>query len=241
MAAWKRSGGLEPFEERLKSGMRRNGYTRGIRRRDLPADPGLRRIRLSRNRMRRASRCWSTSRPGSSATTRLRSAPRCSTASRWASMRPRSWCRTRAATASRCGRRTCSASDWDCTLEGGALRLGLRMVSGLVREGGPAHRRRAGRTSRVAELEARPQGSALRWPPRARCNRWPATAARRTGPPPAPRAARRSTRRRRSALPALPRPREGEEIVADYASLGLTLGRHPLALAAGSAWTSCSC
>ncbi len=29
---------------------------------------------------------------------------------------------------------------------------------------------------------------------------------------------------------ALPAPREGEEIVADYGSLGLTLGRHPLAL-----------
>ena len=27
MAAWKRSGGLEPFEERLKTGMRRNGYS----------------------------------------------------------------------------------------------------------------------------------------------------------------------------------------------------------------------
>jgi error-prone DNA polymerase len=30
--------------------------------------------------------------------------------------------------------------------------------------------------------------------------------------------------------PQLAAPREGEEIVADYASLGLTLGRHPLAL-----------
>src|SRR5690554_3177860 len=28
------------------------------------------------------------------------------------------------------------ASDWDCTLEGGALRLGLRMVSGLTEEEG---------------------------------------------------------------------------------------------------------
>jgi error-prone DNA polymerase len=31
-------------------------------------------------------------------------------------------------------------------------------------------------------------------------------------------------------LPALAPPTEGEELVADYASLGLTLGRHPLAL-----------
>jgi error-prone DNA polymerase len=31
-------------------------------------------------------------------------------------------------------------------------------------------------------------------------------------------------------LPDLPAPSEGEDLVADYASLGLTLGRHPLAL-----------
>jgi error-prone DNA polymerase len=31
-------------------------------------------------------------------------------------------------------------------------------------------------------------------------------------------------------MPSLARPQEGEEIIADYASLGLTLGRHPLAL-----------
>ena len=32
------------------------------------------------------------------------------------------------------------------------------------------------------------------------------------------------------ALPLLPVPTEGEDLVADYRSLGLTLGRHPLAL-----------
>jgi len=32
------------------------------------------------------------------------------------------------------------------------------------------------------------------------------------------------------ALPLLRRPTEGEDIVADYAGVGLTLGRHPLAL-----------
>jgi error-prone DNA polymerase len=31
-------------------------------------------------------------------------------------------------------------------------------------------------------------------------------------------------------IPLLRRPTEGEDIVADYATLGLTLGRHPLAL-----------
>lgn len=37
----------------------------------------------------------------------------------------------------------------------------------------------------------------------------------------------------RESLPLLTRPGEGEDIVADYASLGLTLGRHPLALLRG--------
>jgi error-prone DNA polymerase len=45
-----------------------------------------------------------------------RSAPRCSTASRWASTRRRSSCATRASTASRCARSTSTHSDWDsCT------------------------------------------------------------------------------------------------------------------------------
>lgn len=36
-----------------------------------------------------------------------------------------------------------------------------------------------------------------------------------------------------AALPSLPVPTEGQEIVADYASLGLSLRRHPLALLRG--------
>jgi error-prone DNA polymerase len=50
---------------------------------------------------------------------------------------------------------------------------------------------------------------------------WAAAGAGRRAPLDAPAAER---------LPGLPAPREGEDIVADYASLGLTLGRHPLAL-----------
>ena len=46
MAAWKRKGGLEQFEQRLIDGMGARGYDRSFRAADLPADPGLRRIRL---------------------------------------------------------------------------------------------------------------------------------------------------------------------------------------------------
>ena len=54
-----------------------------------------------------------------------------------------------------------------------------------------------------------------------RLARWAAAGAARRAPLDAPAPER---------LPVLARPREGEEIVADYASLGLTLGRHPVAL-----------
>ena len=48
MAAWKRKGGLQIFEQRLVDGMGERGYERSVRAADLPADPGLRRIRLPR-------------------------------------------------------------------------------------------------------------------------------------------------------------------------------------------------
>ncbi len=47
MAAWRRKGGLENFEQRLVDGMARARLRRSVRAADLPADPGLRRIRLS--------------------------------------------------------------------------------------------------------------------------------------------------------------------------------------------------
>ena len=52
----------------------------------------------------RASRCWSMSRPGSSASIPRSSPARCSTASRWASTRRRRSSATRASMASRCAR-----------------------------------------------------------------------------------------------------------------------------------------
>ncbi len=41
MAAWKRRGGLEPFEARLLSGMRERGYNEEFARRGIPTDTGL--------------------------------------------------------------------------------------------------------------------------------------------------------------------------------------------------------
>ena len=56
MAAWKRKGGLGPFEDRLIRGMRERGYSERFRAADLPADPRIRRVRVSGMRRRRDAR-----------------------------------------------------------------------------------------------------------------------------------------------------------------------------------------
>ncbi len=155
---------------------------------------------------------------------------------------------------------TVNASDWDCTLEEPeppdatragrprpqTLRLGLRLVKGLSRAG-------AGRL--VAERSAAPWANLANLIDRTGLDRgdlkalaradalaplagdrhraaWSVSGLIGLGPPrrpvqdelalPPPRAA--------VGLPPLPAPTEGAQIVADYASLGLSLGRHPLAL-----------
>ena len=134
------------------------------------------------------------------------------------------------------------ASDWDCTLERRAddepaLRLGMRMVKGLNEEA--AHRISAARaaepfasvqdlTLRAAlerrELEALADAGALR---ELAGNRhltfWQVAGTEQELPlAPVPRAP--------EGTPLLAPPTEGQNIVADYRSQGLTLGRHPLAL-----------
>jgi error-prone DNA polymerase len=133
-------------------------------------------------------------------------------------------------------------SRWDCTLEPGcghqpALRLGLRMVKGLSRAG--AERLMAAREEK-AFTSPEDLGS------RARLTRRDLDGMAGAG------ALKALAGHRHEAcwgvrgvdtnrplfqgipveepLPDLPAPTEGEDILADYASIGLTLGRHPLAL-----------
>jgi len=128
-------------------------------------------------------------------------------------------------------------SRWDCTLEEGeagrvAVRLGLRMVGGLAAATG----------ERI--VAARPCASVEELAERAGLNRRDLNCLAAAG------ALQSLAGHRRSAhwvasgieknppmkiqaaekLPELAPPSEGEDIVADYRSLGLTLGRHPLAL-----------
>jgi len=122
-----------------------------------------------------------------------------------------------------------NASDWDCTLENGALRLGLRMVSGLSE--GSGEKISASKPYRsVSELglnrkELRCLAAAGALHSIAGHRRLAYWAAAGAGP-----RAPLDAAPAESPAPALRAPREGEDIVADYASLGLTLGRHPLAL-----------
>ncbi len=106
MAAWRRKGGLEKFEQRLIDGMGTRGYAEGLRAADLPADPGLRRVRLSGIAFGvvRAARL----RVGMAQALRAGGVlpVRCSTRCRWASTRRRSSWPTRAGTASTCGQST---------------------------------------------------------------------------------------------------------------------------------------
>ncbi|MDW8315581.1 MAG: error-prone DNA polymerase [Rhodovarius sp.] len=125
-----------------------------------------------------------------------------------------------------------TASAVDCTLEEGALRLGLRMVSGLAREAaerivatrphaGLADLIRRARLDRGA-VERLAAADALRGLGLDRRQAlWQAAAIASPLPLEAP---------LREAQPALPLPTEGERILLDYAATGLTLGAHPLAL-----------
>ena len=210
--------------------MQRQRLQRRVRRRRSTARSSASASTASRNRTRRASRCWSTSRRGSSCHHPAAFCAALLNSQPMGFYAPAQLVQDARRHGVEVRPPDVNASDWDCTLEDGALRLGLRMVSGLSETEG--RRIAAGKalTRSIARAEARAARTCARSPPPARCNRSPGTAASRTGRRPARRGARRSMRLETSERRSSPRPSEGEDIVADYASLGLTLGRHPLAL-----------
>jgi DNA-directed DNA polymerase III PolC len=136
-----------------------------------------------------------------------------------------------------------TVSDWDCTLERrddgrAALRLGLRLVKHLSQEG--AARLLAARGQRAfdsiadlaeraaldrRDLEALAAADALATLAGHRHRAvWQVTGVERTLP------LLSAATAVDEGIPLLRAPREGQDIVADYGSLGLTLRRHPLAL-----------
>jgi len=133
------------------------------------------------------------------------------------------------------------ASDWDCTLQGTAalpaVRLGLRMISGLARtvagrivaargQGPFAGAEDLARRARLDAQDMRRLAGADALASvcgHRRQQVWAASAIKAT-----PRLLRDAPVH--EAFLELPPAPEGEEIVFDYASTGLTLRRHPLAL-----------
>ncbi|MEW6688980.1 MAG: error-prone DNA polymerase [Pseudomonadota bacterium] len=233
MAAWKKKGGLEPFEARLKSGMRRNGYAPEF------ADAIYRQIlgfgeygfpeshSASFALLVYASAWLKRHHPAAFLAALLNSQPMGFYGpSQLVQDARRHGVEVRPADA--------AASDWDCTLEGGAVRLGLRMVSGLAEAAG---RRIAG---------SRPHASVADLAQRAGLDRKALKCLAAAGALQSLAGHRRDAHWAASGIekgsaflppetkpqnpPDLKPPSEGEEIAADYASLGLTLGRHPLVL-----------
>ena len=211
----------------------------------------------SRRRTRPPSACSPTSRPGCGSTTGPSSSARCSTSSRWASTRPTRWSTRRSGAGSRSWRRTSTAARSSArssarerrVLRSG-VRIGLGYVTGLREDEVAAlvaERERGGPYRDLADLASRSGAGRdglerLAWAGacealggrddlRRREDLWQLGVARRRA------AAGGCTGARQLALPlalpAAPALREldsWERLVADYASTGIALAEHPMAL-----------
>jgi error-prone DNA polymerase len=248
MAAWKRKGGLEHFEKRLVDGMRERGYEEQFARQIYKQILGFGEYGFPESHAASFAllvyvsswlKCYE---PVAFTCALLNSQPMGFYSPSQLTQDLRRHEETiRAADV--------CVSEWECTLEYAeeytaesspsppALRLGLCMVKGLSEVAGKKV---------VAAREARALADVDDLARRAELNRHDMKALAAAG------ALANLSGHRRNALwdvsgvermspllansvidelpPALIAPSEGEDIVADYASLGLTLGRHPLAL-----------
>ncbi|HYR35773.1 MAG TPA: error-prone DNA polymerase [Burkholderiales bacterium] len=227
MAAWKKRGGLEHFEGKLKSGMMRHGYSAefadGLYRQILGfGEYGFPESHAASFALLVYVSSWlKCHHPAAFCAALLNSQPMGFYApSQLVQDARRHGVEVRPPDV--------NASEWDCTLEEGALRLGLRMVSGLSETagiriaGGKPHRRVFDLALDRKDLRALAAAGALQsLAGHRRLAHWAAAGAAHRPPMDVPGP---------ESTPVLAPPSEGADIVADYASLGLTLGRHPLAL-----------
>ena len=245
MAAWRRKGGLEPFEERLTHGMRERGYPEQFARQIFKQIQGFGEYGFPESHSASFAllvyvSAWiKCHEPAAFTCALLNSQPMGFYApAQLVGDAERHGVEIRAVNV--------LESQWDCTLEVGdrgapALRLGLRMIKGLREEDGLRITAAAAQgavfnvaiLARVAGL-ARPVLERLARAGALECiagDRHQATwtvLGIEDMPPILVGAEPREPPCER--IPALPKPSEGQNLVADYATLGLTLGRHPLAL-----------
>ncbi|HXN11071.1 MAG TPA: OB-fold nucleic acid binding domain-containing protein, partial [Steroidobacteraceae bacterium] len=245
MAAWKRRGGLEPYRERLLSGMARNGYepefAEAIYRQILGfGEYGFPESHAASFALLTYLSAWlKCHEPAAFAAALINSQPMGFYAPAQITQEAR-----------RSGVTVLpvdvTRSAWDCTLEpvdtglaaaGPALRLGLRLVRGLSQADGARIEaaRHFGPFTGIDELAARAllSGRAVRVLAAAGAlgafsahrheANWRALGVERL-----PGLMAGLSAMERSV--ALPLPTEAQEVLADYRHLGLTTGRHPLAL-----------
>ena len=228
MAAWRRSGSLDRFEEKLKRGMRANGYSaefaESIYRQILGfGEYGFPESHSASFALLVYVSSWlKLHHPAAFCAALINSQP-------MGFYAPAQLVQDARRHGVEVLPADVNASDWDCTLENGALRLDLRMVNDLSETTGKriAQGRPHAAVNRIEinrkELRCLAAAGALRSiAGHRRLAYWAAAGAGPRAPLDAAPA--------ESPAPAFREPREGEDIVADYASLGLTLGRHPLAL-----------
>ena len=241
MAAWKRRGGLGPFEDKLISGMRERGYDEAFARQIFQQILGFGEYGFPESHSASfallvyVSSWLKCHEPAAFTCALLNSQPMgFYSASQLVQ------------DVQRHGVTVCpvdiNSSAWDCSLEADeagtpVLRLGLRMVKGLSEAAGQhivversqgnytevqALLERAGLDRR--ELGVLASSGALRPLSGDRHRaRWAVAGAERPMP-------LFPSMARYEAAPLLPKPTEGQNIVADYRSTGLTLERHPMCL-----------
>ena len=241
MAAWKRRGGLGPFEEKLIRGMLERGYSEDFAQQIFRQILGFGEYGFPESHSASFAllvyvSCWlKCHEPAAFTCALLNSQPMgFYSASQLTQDARRHNVEVRPADVNQ--------SDWDSSLERTdsgqpALRLGLRQIKGLSAA--------AGQTV-VTERAKGPYESIQQLLERAGLNRGELSALAAAGALKALAGHRHKARwkvagvetptpllasmDRYEASPMLKRPTEGQDIVADYQSLGLTLGRHPMAL-----------
>ncbi len=238
MAAWKRRGGLGHFEERLIQGMRARGYTETFAQRVFAQIQGFGEYGFPESHAASfallvyVSAWLKCHEPAAFTAALLNSQP-------MGFYSPSQLVRDAREHGVEVRAVDVLVSDWDCTLEATltgrpAIRLGLRLVHSLTRAGADrvvAVRDRIGSLQDLVrhagldrgDLEALAAAGACANLTGNRHQAFWSVAGTEVELPLAPCA-------EEPALPLLPVPTEGQNLVADYRSIGLTLGRHPLAL-----------
>jgi error-prone DNA polymerase len=247
MGAWKRSGGIEHFREKLIGGMRARNYTLEFAERLYQqmlgfGEYGFPESHSASFALLAYDSAWlKCHEPAAFAAALLNSQP-------MGFYAPAQLVRDARAHGVEARPVDVCVSVWDCTLERRedgqpALRLGLRLVKSLSRSGADRviEARRLQPFASVQDLAARAAldrgdlealaaaGAFASLSGNRHLAFWEVAGTER----PLPLEAALSDtplEPAREATPLLRTPTEGERIVADYASVGLTLGRHPLAL-----------